>query len=67
MVYSMTSQTKAELKRCLDYLRAPDVNDPDHSQGIEGAIRGLNDWFCQSLFDEGLLSVEIIDDFEGKF
>lgn len=48
----ITSQTKEELKRCLDYLDSPDPRDPNHSQGIEGAIRGLNDWFAQAVFEE---------------
>lgn len=45
-------QTKAELKRCLDYLQNPNPDDPNHSQGIEGALRGLNDWFAQAVFEE---------------
>ena len=48
----MTPKTKAELKRCLDYIEKPNPEDPMHHTGIDGAIRGAEDWFLQSLLED---------------
>lgn len=48
----MNPQTKLEIERCQRYLDNPNPEDPDHVTGIEGAIRGLNDWFLQSVLEE---------------
>ena len=50
----MKSQTKAEIKQCQAFLENPKISDHDK----EMAIRGLNDWFMQSLIEDGLLKVE---------
>lgn len=44
----MESRTKLEIQRCQEFLNRPDISLHDREQ----AERGLNDWFCQSIFDE---------------
>lgn len=44
----MTPRTRLEISRCLKFLSQPDISPHDREQ----AERGLNDWFCQSIFDE---------------
>lgn len=47
----ISDRTKQEIRNCLAYLET-DGNDKN------GAIRGLNDWFFQSLIEEGYLKRE---------
>lgn len=54
----MTSQTKAEIQRCQEFLNRADISEADR----EAAHRGLNDWFCQALFDEGLMMSGLYQD-----
>jgi hypothetical protein len=45
-------QTQEELKQLQAYLQRTDISDKDR----QDAERGLNDWFWQSLIDDGLLN-----------
>lgn len=54
----MKEQTKKEIQRCQEFLQRTDISEHDR----EMATRGLNDWFCQSLFDDGLLTNEVNHD-----
>ena len=45
----MKPQTQAEIQNCQEYFQRNDISDHDR----EMAERGLNDWFWQSLIDEG--------------
>lgn len=44
----ISDRTKAEIKWCQEYLKGD-------GEDKEGAVRGLNDWFYQSLVEEGHL------------
>lgn len=60
----MTRQTRLEILRCQKFLQRSDISESDRI----AAERGLNDWFCQSLFDEGLLPAETtIEDFQENY
>jgi hypothetical protein len=48
----MKERTKQEIQNCQEFLKQPDISDHDR----EMAERGLNDWFWQSLIDDGLLN-----------
>lgn len=48
----MKEKTKAELKRCIDYIACPNPLDPQHNTGTEGAMQGANDWFFESLIED---------------
>jgi len=43
--------TNEEIERCKKHLTDPSLNEKEK----KGAVVGLNDWFMQSLFDEGLM------------
>lgn len=58
----MTPRTRQEIARCQSVLNSDDT--ADHA----GAVQGLEDWFCESLFEDGLLDLEtILDDFERSY
>lgn len=44
----MDSQSKMEIQRCLRFLERSDISESER----ESAERGLNDWFCESVWDE---------------
>lgn len=44
----MDNQSKKEIQRCLLFLERSDIS----SREREDAERGLNDWFCESIWEE---------------
>ena len=48
----MKTQTRQEIQRCQEFLDQPDISDHERAM----AQRGLEDWFCQSIFEDGLMA-----------
>lgn len=44
----MDSQSKKEIERCQQFLSRSDISESDR----KAAERGLNDWFCEQVFEE---------------
>ena len=57
----MRLRTQQEIHRCQQ--RLEDLDETDKA----GAVQGLEDWFCQSLFEDGWMTDTLLDDLEHNF